>query len=139
MLTRALFAVGLLLGTIAATAAEETKLLALGLADHRVSEEELDQGAALARPRFNSPGVAYAYLANLKKGDEVEVLLVKDGAPLMKNAEMLAQDQPKFLLQAGKTGVPAGGWPDGKYSASVKVMRDGKAVLEQASEPIPFE
>jgi hypothetical protein len=35
--------------------------------------------------------------------------------------------------------VPAGGWPDGTYTAAVKVTRDGKAVIEQSSEPVAFE
>ena len=79
MLTRVLFALALICGTVFAASAEETKVLALGLADHAVTEEELAQGDALPVPRFNSPGVAYALVAKLQKGDVVEVALVKDG------------------------------------------------------------
>ncbi len=57
----------------------------------------------------------------------------------MGNSETLAEDRERFLLQAGKRGVPAGGWPDGSYQATVKITRDGKTLVEQASAPIPFE
>ena len=46
--------------------------------------------------------------------------------PLLTNSETLAEDKAKFLLQAGKRGVPAGGWPEGTYHAAVKITRDGK-------------
>ena len=139
MLTRALFALALICGTVFAASAEETKVLALGLADHAVTEEELAKGDALPVPRFNSPGVAYALVAKLQKGDVVEVALVKDGKPLMHNAETLAEDRTGLLLLAGKGGVPAGGWPEGAYSASVKVSRDGKPIIEQTTPPTSFE
>jgi hypothetical protein len=139
MLTRALFALALICGTATAAPAEETKVLALGLADHAVTEEELAKGEAPAVPRFNSPGVAYALVANLKKGDVAEVALVKDGKPLMHNTETLADDKASVLLLAGKAGVPAGGWPEGQYHAALKVTRDGKPLIEQSTKPIAFE
>ena len=43
------------------------------------------------------------------------------------------------LLLAGKTGVPAGGWPQRQYTAKVTVTRDGKTVAEQESDPISIE
>src|SRR5262245_34919130 len=141
MLTRALFVAALLLGTVApiASGAGESKVLALGLSDHEVTQEELEKGAALPSPRFNSGGIAYALAADLKKGDAVEVALTKDGKPLHVNSETLAEDKALVLLQAGKRGVPAGGWPDGQYAAALKVTRDGAALIEQASPPIPIE
>jgi hypothetical protein len=139
MLTRALLALALICGTAGAAFAEETKVLALGLADHAVTEEELAKGEAPPVPRFNSPGVAYALVANLKKGDVVEVALIKDGKALMHNTETLGEDRASFLLQAGKGAVPVGGWPEGEYQAAVKVVRDGTPLIEQSSAPIPFE
>jgi hypothetical protein len=139
MLTRVLFALALICGTAAAASAEETKVSALGLADHQVTQEELEKGEALPAPRFNTPGIAYALVANLKKGDVVEVSLVKGDASLLRNEETLAEDRASYLLQAGKRGVPAGGWPEGTYHAALKIMRDGKPLIEQTSAPIPFE
>jgi hypothetical protein len=139
MLTRVLFALALICGTAAAASAEETKVSALGLADHQVTQEELEKGEALPAPRFNTPGIAYALVANLKKGDVVEVSLVNGDASLLRNEETLAEDRASYLLQAGKRGVPAGGWPEGTYHAALKIMRDGKPLIEQTSAPIPFE
>jgi hypothetical protein len=139
MLTRVLFALALICGTAAAASAEETKVLALGLADHAVTEAELAKGEAPPVPRFNSPGVAYALVANPKQGDVVEVALMKGDQALLHNTETLAEDRPSFFLQAGKRGVPAGGWPEGSYHAALKVTRDGKPLIEQTTDPIPFE
>jgi hypothetical protein len=122
-----------------AVAEEQVKVIALGLADHAVEEGEVAGGATLTAPRFDSGGVAHALVANLKKDDVVEVTLALDGVSLMHNTETLSEDKPRFLLQAGKTGVPAGGWPQGNYHAGVKVTRGGKAVLEEKSKAIPFE
>ncbi len=139
MLTRVVFAAALILGIAGACQAQETAIVALGLADHKVSEDELAKGETLAAPKFNTPGVAYVVVANAKKGDAIEVTLMKDGDPLMRNMRDVDADAKIVLLQAGKTGVPAGGWPGGSYAASAKVTRDGKAIAEQQSDPIPFD
>jgi hypothetical protein len=140
MLTRALFALALICGMAAPAPAEDAKVLALGLTDHEVAQEELDTGTALPLPRFNTPAIAYVSAANLKKGDIVEINLSNEEKPLLTNMETLAEDKATFLLQAGKRGVPAGGWPsDWKYFAKVKITRDGKTLIEQATTPIPFE
>jgi hypothetical protein len=141
MLTRALLVLVLLGGSLllSLAARAETKLLALGLADHAVTEAELADGKAPPVPRFNTPGVAYVLMGDVKKGDTVEVRLNLDGKPLLRNTETADADKPSLLLQAGKGGVPAGGWPEGSYTAEVKVSRDGKPVLEKTSEPVLFE
>jgi hypothetical protein len=140
MLTRALLVLAVILGLSARAAAEETKVLALGLADHEVTEDELAKGDTPPVPRFNSPGIAYVLMANLKKGDVVEISLRNQAKPLMANSETLGEDKARFLLQVGKTGVPAGGWPtEWRYAATVKITREGKTLLEQETEPIPFE
>jgi hypothetical protein len=138
MLTRAVFAALVILGAPAA-AAGEAKVLALGLTAHEVTEEELAKGADLPAPRFNTGAIAYVLAGELDKGDVVEVALVKDGQRLLGNSATLSEDRQRFLLQAGKRGVPAGGWPDGLYQAALKVTRDGKTLIEQSSAPIPFE
>jgi len=138
MLTRAVFALLVILAAPAA-AAGEAKVLALGLTEHEVTEEELAKGADLPAPRFNTGAIAYALVAELKKGDVVEIALVKDGERLLGDSATLGEDRERFLLQAGKRGVPAGGWPDGLYHAALEITRDGKTLIEQSSAPIPFE
>jgi len=143
MLTRALLVLMLLGGSLAlpvTSSAEEPKLLALGLADHEVTEAELAEGKTLPTPKFNTPGIAYALVANVKKGDVVEITFNNDKGPLHRNSVTLDEDRANVLLQAGKRGVPAGGWPsEWTYLAAVKVTRDGKTLIEQSSEPVAFE
>jgi hypothetical protein len=136
MLTRVLFALVVIVGVAAAASAEDTKMLALGLTDHAVTEAELDKRDTLPVPRFNSPAVAYVWAANLKKGDTVEITLKNDDRSLMHNTETLSEDKRKYLLLVGKRGVPAGGWPEGTYSAALKITRDGKTLIEESSKPI---
>lgn len=138
MLTRAVFAFALICALMGPAAAE-TKVLALGIAAKEVTQDELAAGTDLPKPKFNTAAVAYVLAADVKKGDAVEIALVKDGKALMHNTETLAKDEATLLLQAGKRGVPAGGWPDGSYAANLKITRDGKIIVEQTSEAMPFE
>jgi hypothetical protein len=104
-----------------------------------VTDAELEKGDALPPPRFNTPGVAYVWASGLKKGDTVDIILNKEGQSLMRNSKTLAEDEANFVLMAGKSGVPAGGWPEGSYSAEAKITRDGKTLLEEKSKPMAFE
>ncbi|MGH6735259.1 MAG: hypothetical protein ACRECX_04170 [Methyloceanibacter sp.] len=139
MLTRALFGLVMICGTAATAVAQETKVVALGITDHKTTIEELQTGETPPKPKFNTPGVAYALVAHARKGDSIEVTLMKDGKPLMSNSRALEADEPGVLVQAGKSGVPAGGWPDGAYGAHVKITRDGKDLAVQESQAAPFE
>ena len=124
MLTRVLLALVLVVAFAVAASAEDAKIRGLGLTDHVVTEAELEKGDALPPPRFNSPGIAYVWASDLKKGDTVDITLNKDDQSLMRNTETLAEDKPNAILLVGKKGVPAGGWPEGSYSAEVKVSRE---------------
>jgi hypothetical protein len=139
MLTRALFALALICGMAATATAEDAKVVALGLADHAVNQEELEKGEAQSTPKFNTPAVAYALAAGLKKGDTVDIELFNNDNSLMRNTGTAGEDGAKVLVQAGKRGVPAGGWPEGSYHAKVTITRDGKTLVEQSSKQIPFE
>lgn len=139
MLTRVLFALALICGLSGGAWAEDSKVLALGLADHQVTQQELEAGETPPTPHFNTPAVAYVLAADLKKGDMVEITLFNDDRSLISNSETLEQDRAITLLQAGKSGVPAGGWPEGSYHAALKIARDGQTLIEQTTEPIPFD
>jgi hypothetical protein len=138
MLTRVLLAVALISGAAPALAGD-AKVLALGLADHEVTEQELATGEVPPAPHFNTPAVAYVLAANLKKGDTVEIALVNEDKRLLQNSETLAEDSARYLLQAGKRGVPAGGWPEGNYRAVLKITRAGEPLIEQSTTPAPFD
>jgi len=138
MLTRALLAVLVVLGASAPAFAEDAKVLALGLAGREITADDLAK-ATPPVPRFNTPAIAYVLAADLKKGDVVEISLSTEEKPLLSNSETLAEDKQTFMLLAGKRGVPAGGWPEWKYFAAVKITRDGKTLIEQSTPPIPFE
>ena len=139
MLTRVLFALVVTVGLAATASAQDVKVLALGVTDHEVTQEEAEKGATLPVPRFNTPAIAYVLAADLKKGDTVEVALFNEDKSLLHNTQTLGEDQAKLLLQAGKRGVPAGGWSEGSYSAKVTITRDGKTLIEQSSKPVPFD
>jgi len=139
MLTWVLFALVLICGTAGQAFAEDAKVLALGLAGREVTVDDLAKGTPPV-PRFNTPAIAYVLAADLKKGDVVEISLANGEGPLLTNSETLSDDKETYLLVAGKRAVPAGGWPqEWKYSATVKITRDGKTLIEQSSPPIPFE
>jgi len=153
MLTRALFAFVLITGLAAmiglgaqalageepASGQTETKVLALGITVHEVTVEELEKGATPPAPRFNTPALAYVLAANLKKGDMVQLRLWNEDKAVVRNEETLESDKAKYLLLAGKRGVPPGGWPDGTYHAELTITRDGKPLITENTKPIPFE
>ncbi len=143
MLTRVTFALLVLVVSaslaFAQDAQPEATILSLGLTDRKVDKTDLMKRMMLPKPRFDSPGIAYGWVAHAKKGDHVEVHLKKDGESLMHNLRDVTEDDADVLLMAGKTGVPAGGWPKGQYTAKVTVTRGDKVVAEKETDPIPFE
>ena len=62
-------------------------MLALGVTDHEVTQEEAEKGATLPVPRFNTPAIAYVLAADLKKGDTVEVALFNEDKSLLHNTQ----------------------------------------------------
>ncbi|GFO80447.1 MAG: hypothetical protein A49_00740 [Methyloceanibacter sp.] len=143
MLTRVTFALlVLVLGASLAFAEDaqpETTILSLGLTDRKVDKTDLMKRMILPVPRYDTGGIAYGWVAHAKKGDHVEVHLRKDGTSLVHNLRDVTEDDTDVLLMAGKTGVPAGGWPKGQYTAKVTVTRGGETIAEQETDPIPFE
>ncbi len=68
MLTRVLFALALICGLAGGAWAEDSKVLALGLADHEVTQEELETGKTPPAPHFNTPAVAYVLAGQPQEG-----------------------------------------------------------------------
>ena len=117
----------------------KTTVVSLGITDRKVDKDELLKRTPLPKPRFNSPGVAYGWVAHAKKGDRVELHLRLDGKSLMNNVREVDEDDTDVLLMAGKTGVPAGGWPKGEYTATMTVTRGGETAVEKETDPILFD
>ena len=116
MLTRVLFALTLICGMATTAAAEDAKVLALGVTDHEVDPGGDREGRSAAGAAFQHARPSpMCSAANLKKGDTVEIALFNEDKSLLHNTQTLTEDQAKLLLQAGKRGVPAGGWPEGSY------------------------
>jgi len=157
MLTRALFALVLMTGLAALAgfqtfAAAPAGQMSLAEADspptqakvawarhHRPRGHPGGAGGGFCPPLPTShPAVAYARVANLKKGDVVEIALVNGDTPLLHNTETLAEDRASYLLQAGKRGVPRA-LARRNLSRRVKVTRDAEPLIEQTTAPIAFE
>ena len=140
MLTRALLALALICGLAGRGFGRGNQGAGPGAGRPRGHPGGAGQGRALSVPRFNSPAIAYVSVANLKKGDTVEISLANNEKPLAHQQRDACRGQGDLLLQAGKRGVPAGGWPsEWTYSAKLKITRDGKVLIEQATDPIAFE
>ena len=103
MLTRVLFLLVLICGTAGQAFAEETKVLALGLANREVTVDDLAKGTPPV-PRFNSPAIAYVLAADLKKGDTVEISLANGEGPLLTNSETLSRGQGDLHAAGRKAG-----------------------------------
>jgi hypothetical protein len=112
-------------------------LLALGVTDHPIALEELEDGVPLAVPKPDTPAVAYLWAINLRKGDRIAVSLKKDGEAVAENAATLDRDKAQYMLFANKK-TPAGGWPAGTYTGEAKITREGKDVIAETSEPVTF-
>ena len=97
MLTRVLFALIVIVRLCTAASAEDAKVLALGVTDHEVTQEEAEKGAALPVPRFNTPAIAYVLAADLKKGDTVEVALFNEDKSLLHNTADLERGPGEAL------------------------------------------
>ena len=113
-------------------------MLALGLADHAVTEEELAKGETPPVPRFNTPGVAYVWRQSQEgRHRRDRARQGRQAADAQHRDAQRGQGEP--CCRPASEAVPAGGWPEGEYQASLKITRDGKTLIEQATDPIPFE
>jgi len=76
--------------------------------------------------------VAYARLIGLEAGDVVDLKITgPDGRPVAAASNApLDHDKAWWLVQAGRTKAPAGGWPHGAYTAQLSVRRAGAVALQ---------
>ena len=104
-----------------------------------VTQEETEKGGAPRAETQHTRGCLCLHLAasegRYSRGGAVQRRQVADA----EHRDRRARTGRKFSMQAGKRGVPAGGWPEGSYSAKVTITRDGKTLIEQSSKPVAFE
>jgi len=106
-------------------------ILNAGFAGAPVSMAGVEAGG-LAAPTAASPAlVAYVRAIELEKGDVLELVLNGPGGLTVGPQRLvLPKDQAQYFAMLGRK-KPAAGWPPGRYSASVRVLRDGKPAAER--------
>lgn len=109
-------------------------LLAQGFADGPVSAEDLDTGRIEdRRPNRDSAALtAWVRLIGIETGDALRLVLTgPDGRVLAENRPE-ASDRPKAQVHlfVGRKR-PAEGWPTGRFTATLSVLRDGRPVSEE--------
>ncbi|MEM6665429.1 MAG: M23 family metallopeptidase [Pseudomonadota bacterium] len=90
------------------------------------------RNAPWPQPQADWPAlVAFAHAANLRAGDEQELILVSpDGQVTPNTSDPLSRDQAVFVTYAGRR-APEGGWPAGTYQTRYTVRRDGVVIIDE--------
>jgi hypothetical protein len=113
----------------AALAYKAGTILNAGFAGHPLTMAAIEQGG-LAAPGVGSPAVvAYMRAIGLEEGDVME-MTVKGPQGLVLGPERLTKldhDKAQAFAMLGRKR-PAAGWPRGRYSADLRVLRAGKPV-----------
>lgn len=109
--------------------------LNLGFAGAPVTMDDIERGA-IAPPTRTSALVAYARAINLRPGD-IQELTIKgpDGAVVASGAQPpLDRAKAQYMSFVGKKTPPEGGWPAGRYTATLSVKRNGAVVISRSLE-----
>lgn len=106
---------------------ETTAIIDAGLAGGPLDHESLVIKGAPETPDTGSAAlVGWAWLINLKKGDTIELKVMRADGSVFANTSAGPMDRAKasYSLFAGKRGAPA----PGAYDVEVRVMRAGETV-----------
>ena len=139
MLTRALFLVLLICGIASPALAEETKVLALGLADHEVTEDELAKGprpfpASIRRPSpMSRPPISRRATRSRSRS-----AIRRSPAHQQRDAGR-GQRRPICCKRASGACRPAAGRRSGAISPRSRSRATARPLIEQSTTPIPFE
>jgi hypothetical protein len=90
--------------------------------------EDAEVGPA---PAASTGLVAYARMMNLEAGDTVDLRITGPSGQAVAagHSPPLDHDKALWVVQAGLTHAPAGGWPHGAYDARLEVRRAGALTL----------
>ena len=119
---------------LAELAADDSPMLASGFSTGPLSSKELMTGT-VQLPRPGTQLVYYAWLKNLKAGDQVK-LTVRAGSTLYTEttSEPLASSKADYVIFAGKK---SGGKNGVIYSGSAQMLRMGTAVFTSEAVELP--
>ena len=102
-------------------------LLDSGMAGSPPSQQQLLERGAPPLPNASSPAVlGWAWLANLRKGDRIAVLLTwPDGrTTALQSSKPLDNNKADYLAFAGRKRIPV----PGDYRLEIAIIREGKAL-----------
>ncbi|WP_082520331.1 M23 family metallopeptidase [Rhizobium sp. Root482] len=108
----------------------DTQILSLGLAESAIEHAQLVvSGPPPPADVFSSALVGWAWLQNLRTGDRVSVEVTGPNGKLLASGMTAPVNRTKasFSSYVGKRGAPM----PGPYSVTVKLLRDGRSVLEK--------
>ena len=104
-------------------------LIAAGFAPGLPSYEAIKAGrAAVSGLAPDAPAlVLYGYAFGGQAGDVIRIVIDGPAGTLTDQSAELEKDQAQLFRAAGKR-QPQGGWPVGRYSGFVSLMRDGEEI-----------
>jgi hypothetical protein len=109
------------------------EVLNAGFASKPVTMADIDSDLENESLAKDPPAlVAFVRAIGLRKGDTQQLaLLGPDGVALAEAAQPpLDNNKAQYMMFVGKK-KPAGGWPEGQYTANYSVLREGQKVLEK--------
>lgn len=110
----------------------EGSVLGLGLAGAPIDHAALTASGPPAEPTGQSPAlVGWAWLANLRQGDEVTIRLeAADGTMIAEDTQPIDRNKADYSAFAGKRGAPA----PGIYRVKAVVVRNGVPAISSEKE-----
>jgi hypothetical protein len=87
-------------------------------------------GTVAEPPGRGAPAlVLWALMFGGRAGDLVELTITGPEGPVLSQTEPLDRPQALFYRAAGRR-TPAGGWPAGRYTGTVRLLREGIAIAD---------
>jgi hypothetical protein len=106
-------------------------VLNAGFATRQVTAADIEDGIGQDAPNPDAPAlVAFVRAISLRDGDVQQLELSGPDGPIAQySAQPLNSNKDEVYVTAGRKRPP-GGWSAGTYTASFRVLREGRAMLE---------
>ncbi len=102
-------------------------LLDAGFATDVPSFEAVQSGDAAQAPLADAPLVVWGYMFGARAGDQMRLVIEGPEGQVIDGSEALERDQAQLFRAIGRR-PPPGGWPAGRYTGEVTLIRDGVAI-----------